>query len=883
MKNGFKKIKKAFTLVELVVVIAIIAILSAVSVAGYFGLTKSAKSSAAKQELKQVMDQYTNYQILNSSNSYADIYEGCDGFVYYLIENEPVFSNKLNYTVDAEQISYVKSRNSYTVKKANDAGNVTFLIKTSSSYFATFSVPYSGSKLGSISESVNTQGRGGRIHKSLQKATDAVFEGENVSVDNWEYKVETSGIFVEDPNRYTINLYNNDLNDSSHLSTIVLRGSKNLDKVGMDRAVTIVDYYAYDTEVEGSFYQDGSYFKSSVSSWNYYDQGNLKEWDFSNPINSDLSLISKTELNESYNEVTRIIRDNGEEYKRFDKGLPDEKITSSSYRSYHFDDVESAIEFANIQTVSRTYYLYEVTEKSDGCDTTYTPANEPYGTSVEDGFAVEEEIQIRSRNAVIDKDVTLKAGTYISLEYAEGRSGYGYAPVLLNGKSWYEYVEKGVLENHEAYSTLTVSEGVNFDVYGRLTVGAFATTYKNFVMNYVYVNESAADGEEKGGFAHLINNGKIQLHNSAILESYGYVTGSGSIDAMNGSAITDLFTIYNWPGGSAASTVYKTSFIFNEYTINNIRCTSNIYYGAKYNADAVIYAPTLSISEHQTLSIVGSDSSSLFTLTNTSELGNNSYIKKSSKFDIERNSVITNIEMYGNAYENYFSIDSFTLEQVYFPVYKMDITIQSGTFEVKNNKFMIMPGSRVKVAAGAKIIVSNNGSFAIMDELNYNNNATFEYNGFDVPGVLEIDGSIEVETSVTGVVTINQGGSYKLSPACSYTANVTYGMGMITKVSNAYPLATDKTVLTIIDKNNPTEFYTICFQSEVGVSVETKLVEKDSTVSLLNPTQEGYTFVGWYTTSTFDENTKVDSEIVVKSSMILYAKWIENTTTENVL
>lgn len=46
--------KRAFTLIELVVVIAVIAILAGVSVAAYFGVTESAKKSAALQEGEQL-------------------------------------------------------------------------------------------------------------------------------------------------------------------------------------------------------------------------------------------------------------------------------------------------------------------------------------------------------------------------------------------------------------------------------------------------------------------------------------------------------------------------------------------------------------------------------------------------------------------------------------------------------------------------------------------------------------------------------------------------------------------------------------------------------------------------------------------------------------
>ena len=49
-KKFSKKLKKAFTLVELVIVIAIIAILTSVSVVTYFGVTSSAKKSVLTEE-----------------------------------------------------------------------------------------------------------------------------------------------------------------------------------------------------------------------------------------------------------------------------------------------------------------------------------------------------------------------------------------------------------------------------------------------------------------------------------------------------------------------------------------------------------------------------------------------------------------------------------------------------------------------------------------------------------------------------------------------------------------------------------------------------------------------------------------------------------------
>ena len=41
-------------------------------------------------------------------------------------------------------------------------------------------------------------------------------------------------------------------------------------------------------------------------------------------------------------------------------------------------------------------------------------------------------------------------------------------------------------------------------------------------------------------------------------------------------------------------------------------------------------------------------------------------------------------------------------------------------------------------------------------------------------------------------------------------------------------------------------------------------------VYLSNPTKEGYTFMGWYTTPDFKENTKVDNCVVVEENLNLF-------------
>lgn len=65
---------------------------------------------------------------------------------------------------------------------------------------------------------------------------------------------------------------------------------------------------------------------------------------------------------------------------------------------------------------------------------------------------------------------------------------------------------------------------------------------------------------------------------------------------------------------------------------------------------------------------------------------------------------------------------------------------------------------------------------------------------------------------------------------------------------------------------------TVEFNEGIGNDPSGEYASGDK-VYLSNPTKEGYTFMGWYTTPDFKENTKVDNCVVVEENLNLYAKW----------
>ena len=101
------KAKRAFTLIELVVVIAVIAILAGVSVAAYFGVTNSARESAALQEAEQLV---TLVNVVASTDGEVDINGSADGGEY-----------KLSVTADGLTVTGPEKLTEDNVEKVFDA------------------------------------------------------------------------------------------------------------------------------------------------------------------------------------------------------------------------------------------------------------------------------------------------------------------------------------------------------------------------------------------------------------------------------------------------------------------------------------------------------------------------------------------------------------------------------------------------------------------------------------------------------------------------------------------------------------------------------------------------------------------------------------------
>ena len=126
-----------------------------------------------------------------------------------------------------------------------------------------------------------------------------------------------------------------------------------------------------------------------------------------------------------------------------------------------------------------------------------------------------------------------------------------------------------------AFRTMEMADGANITVQngGAISLGSKLSS-KGQMGGY--------NGTPTGpdGRIYMRSGSNITLSDGANLYTWGYIYGSGDIEALSGSTVYEAFQIKDWRGGSATRDVVDYAFIFNQYYIQNIEVPIKIHSGA---------------------------------------------------------------------------------------------------------------------------------------------------------------------------------------------------------------------------------------------------------------------------------------------------------------
>ena len=441
-------------------------------------------------------------------------------------------------------------------------------------------------------------------------------------------------------------------------------------------------------------------------------------------------------------------------------------MSTSTYQFY--STIDSAFEAFNSQSgkLMRIYGRYNgtITTNCFGADVTIAQAS----ATVDGTTITRPKLIYKNSDITLHNNYILTSGSII-LPYSRKCTD-------VNG---YLVKQQSATAANVVCSLLIINEDVNLSLGIVLTIGA-----------EVYGNGQGLNTVKVGGRGVILNNGTITLNTGSTIMSYGYLKGLGIVIANSGSIIKDLFTIYDWPGGTNATGLYpKNIFPFQCYSLHNVSCTIEFFYGAKYVTYYQFYmrgfygGDIILLGDHGLFElengyVIKSIREMESSNTNTSYTSSNNTVTVKDVLDI-----------HGSFNDNQISVniqgeDVSTSTTLALPVGFMEISISDGSGTLSKNSYKFLPGSLLSIGKTGSLTIASGVKVIAYENFNYNYDFSYRKTHPTI-----FDGSGNLDSTYLPKYTVNGTLDAKgLIAGKIYTTDNT-GYLKLTNVSGSLPVA----------------------------------------------------------------------------------------------
>ena len=413
----------------------------------------------------------------------------------------------------------------------------------------------------------------------------------------------------------------------------------------------------------------------------------------------------------------------------------------------------------------------------------------------------------------------------------------------------------------------------------------------------------------------VMNNGTINLSSGTSITSYGYIKGSGVINMASGSSLTDGISIYDFPGGTAATQVWNVigekNFPMKSWSLHHNACKTVIASGSTYKSFTYMYLSDTVVFD--TFTIIGSSGNYLFKINSGNMVKYAEGALNGTGSDALTNITGSNqirgqkdvFEINGDVVDGKLAVPikiiiNVTLEantDRIMGIGFMDLRIKSGNLTVSQTSYAFLPGSSITIDRGATMTIESNSKFAFIDADELSN---ISFTCVDkVDAYIEVNGTLNVKGYISGLITTSQEGatlnitgntstSFKLFKSSSTVLSLGYSAtGPVYSSATSFDLnyLAKTTYRSTGNAWCNTSNGTITYDSMGGntISSETITVINGSTVgykldNLPTPVRTGYTFEGWYFDKTYTSGNEALGKTIY-GNITLYAKWTINQYT----
>ena len=284
-------------------------------------------------------------------------------------------------------------------------------------------------------------------------------------------------------------------------------------------------------------------------------------------------------------------------------------------------------------------------------------------------------------------DYTIPAGVKLLIPFDSANTMYTTEAI-----SVLDYVKP------TAFRTLTLADGANLIVNGELSLSAKHTSAQGSKYN---------GGSPTGpvSFLKMEGDSTITINNGGTLYAYGFVTGSGSVTAMDGAKVYENFQIMDFRGGSQSTDMENGVFPLSQYYIQNIEVPLTIHSGATEYAYTTVY---MSNTDFGSAVAFIAKSGAMFNL-------NSGYVVK--RYDGATDRLI--VEAYGDM--TFSSINmtvgtsSINSKNYDLPINSnLTVHVHEGTITM-NQDLALLPGAKIIIDEGAQGVLGSGINVYVYD------------------------------------------------------------------------------------------------------------------------------------------------------------------------
>lgn len=320
------------------------------------------------------------------------------------------------------------------------------------------------------------------------------------------------------------------------------------------------------------------------------------------------------------------------------------------------------------------------------------------------------------------------------------------------------------------FRLLTVNSGVTLTVNGTLRLGA--------VMGKTTL---CYQGHNNGAYGGVVNEGTIAVNGT--LDSWGLITGSGTVTAVGGGTVYEPFIVCDFAGGNNLRNLYQADAApFKRYAMQNIQCILQLDSGSTLYGRGCLFGN----NSYNEVEIPIAASGGLFQLADGASI--------TRTYDPERqvsafpgigreNWTVSGGMTFGALEMNVLGVQISTGECGFPLPYNLSMTLKNGSYNIPNH-LRVMPGAALTV--GRKATLTVGGSLYVLDGLKQGSMSGVRYasteqlknSGFSACGELTVDGgklAVNSGASFGGVVQSTGSGTVSIAEGASLTNNVQDG------------------------------------------------------------------------------------------------------------